>query len=113
MFYNILDDSEKLCRLSQHGKCSQTESACIATSKHKSHDIMFLLRDIKLLLCNRIFLSRDKSVDLDGALSRRATLFECLRQNHLSLRQVSMMWRQKPDLLLFRSMTGTGDLLSN
>ena len=36
---------------------------------------------------------------------------ECLRHNFLSLRQVSSMWRHKPDLLHFRSMAGTGDLL--
>ena len=33
MFYNIPDDSKTLCRMSQHCKSSQTESACIATSK--------------------------------------------------------------------------------
>ena len=45
---------------------------------------MSLLGDIKLV-------SQDKSVDLPGVLSCRATLFECLRHNHLSLRQVPMM----------------------
>ena len=44
----------------------------------------------------------DKSVDLNGVLSCRATLFECLRHNLLSLWQVSSMWRHKPDLLPFR-----------
>ena len=39
-------------------------------------------------------------------------LFECLRHNLLSLRQVSSMRRHKPDLLFFRSIAGTGDLLS-
>ena len=72
---------------------------------YKSYNIMSLLLDMKLIL-------RDKSVDLTGILSCRATLFECLRHNLLSLRQVSSMWRHKPDLLLFRSITGTGDLLS-
>ena len=43
-------------------------------------------------------MSRDKSVDLTEVLSYRATLFECLRHNLLSLRQVPMMWRHKPDL---------------
>ena len=33
--------------------------------------------------------------------SYRVTLLECLRHNHLSLRQVLMMWRHKPDPLLF------------
>ena len=60
---------------------------------------MSLLRDMKLV-------SRDNSVDLTGVSSCRATLLECLRHNHLSLRQV-------PDLLLFRTIAGTGDLLSN
>ena len=39
---------------------------------------------------DRIFLSRDKSVDLTGVLSCRATLFERLRHNLLSLRQVQL-----------------------
>ena len=52
---------------------------------------MSLLRDMKLLSRDRIFLLRDKSVDLSGALSRRATPFECLRHNLLSLRQVFSM----------------------
>ena len=56
-------------------------------------------------------MSRDKSVDLTGVLSCRAALFECLQHDH-SLRQVSSMLRHKPDLLLFRSVAGTGDLLS-
>ena len=73
---------------------------------------MSLLRDMKLMLRDRIFLSRDKSVDLTEVLSCRATLFECLRHNLLSLRHVSSKWRHKPDLLLFRSIAGTGDLLS-
>ena len=66
---------------------------------------MSLLRDMKLL-------SRDKSVDLAGVLSCRVTMFECLRHNHLSLQQVPMIWRHKPDLLLFRTIAGTCDLLS-
>ena len=36
-------------------------------------------------------MSHDKGVDLTGALSCRATLFERLRHNLLSLRQVSNM----------------------
>ena len=66
---------------------------------------MSLLRDEKLM-------SRDKSVDLTGVLSCRATLFERSRHNLLSLRQVSSMWRHNPDLLLFRFIAGTGALLS-
>ena len=72
---------------------------------YKSHNIMSLLRDMKLM-------SRDKSADLIGVLSCPATLFECLQHNLLSLRQVSSMLRHKPGLLLFRSIAGTGDLLS-
>ena len=60
---------------------------------------MSLLRDMKLM-------SRDKSVHLTGVSSCRATLFERLRHNLLSLRQVSNIWRHKPDLLLFRSIAG-------
>ena len=48
---------------------------------YKSHNVMSLLRDMK-------FMSRDKSV---GVLSGGATLFECLRDNDLSLREVSSM----------------------
>ena len=66
---------------------------------------MSLLRDIKRM-------SRDK-YDLTGVLSCRATLFECLGHNHLSLQQISSMWRHMPDLLLFKCIAGTGDLLSN
>ena len=62
--------------------------------------MMSLLRDIKFVSCDRIFLLRDRSVDLARVLSCRATLLECLRHNYLGLRQVPMMWRHKPDLLL-------------
>ena len=78
----------------------------------KSHNIMSLLRDMKLMARDRKFLSRDKSVDLTGVLSCRVTLFERLRHNLFSLRQVSNMWRHKPDILIFRSIAGTGDLFS-
>ena len=61
VFYNIPDDS----RMPEHCTNSQTENAGIAA------------RD-------RIFLSRDKSVDLTGILSCRTTLLECLRHNLLS-----------------------------
>ena len=67
---------------------------------YKCYNMMSLLRDIKFVSRNRIFLSCDKSVDLTGVLSCRAALFECLRHFHLSLWQVPMMWRHKPDLLL-------------
>ena len=39
-------------------------------------------------------------------------LLECLRDNDLTLRKVSMMLRRKPDLLLFRTIARTGGLLS-
>ena len=79
---------------------------------YKSHNIMSLLRDMKLVSRYTVFLSRDKSVDLTGVLSCRPTMFECLRHNDLSLRQVPMMLRHKPDLLLFRTIAGTHDPLS-
>ena len=59
---------------------------------------MSLLRDMKLM-------SRNKSVDLTGVLSCRATLFECLRHNRLSLRQVFSMWHHNSDLLLVSSIS--------
>ena len=40
---------------------------------------------------NGVLSCRATSVDLNGVLSCRATLFECLRRNLLSLRQVSSM----------------------
>ena len=58
---------------------------------YKSHNIMSLLHDMKLMSRDRIFLSRDKSVDLTGVLSCRTTLFERLRHNLLRIRQVSSM----------------------
>ena len=73
---------------------------------------MSLLRDMKLMSHDRIILSRDKSVDITGVFSCCATLFEHLRHNLLSLRQVSNVCRHKPELLLFGSIAGTGDLLS-
>ena len=77
--------------MSQHCKSRQTESAFIAMSKCKSHNIMSLLRDMKLMSRDRIFLSCDKNVDLTGVLSCRSTLFERLRHNLLNLRHVSNM----------------------
>ena len=71
----------RLCRVSEHFKSRQTESAYIATSKCVK---VSLLRDMKPM-------SRDKSVDLTGVLPCRATLFECLRHNLHSPRQVSSM----------------------
>ena len=67
---------------------------------------------MKLVSRDETFLSRDTSVDLPGVLPCRATLFECLRHNHLSLRQVSMMRCRKPDILLFRTIAWTGGPLS-
>ena len=43
----------------------------------------------QIMLPNRIFLLRDKNIDLTEILLCRATLFECLRHKLLSLRQVS------------------------
>ena len=73
---------------------------------------MSLLRNMKLMSCDTCFLSHNKSVHLTGVSSCRATLFQCLGHNVLSLRQVPSMGRHKPDLLPFRSIAGTGDLLS-
>ena len=74
---------------------------------------MKLMSRDKIFFVARLnFLSSDDSVDLTRVKSCRTTLFECLRHNLLSLRQVSSMRRHKPDLLLFRSRAGTGDLLS-
>ena len=78
----------------------------------KSHNIISPLCDMKLMSRDRIFLLCDKNVGLTGVLSCRATLFECLRHNPRSLRQVSSMCCHKSDLLLFRSIAETGDLLS-
>ena len=75
---------------------------------YKSYNIMSLLRDMTLTSRDRIFIY---VFFLTGVLSCYATLFERLRHN-LSLRQNSGMWRHKPDLLLFRTIAGTGDLLS-
>ena len=75
---------------------------------------MLLLRDMKLVSRDTVFLSGDKSVDLTGDLSCRATMCECLRHDHFSLRQVPMMWRHKHDLLRSGSKQAeTGHLLSN
>ena len=74
---------------------------------YKSHNVMSLLRDMKLMSRDRVFLSRNKSIDLTGVLCRAT-----LRHNLLSGQKVSSMLCHKPDLLLFRSIAGTGDLLS-
>ena len=85
MFYSIPDDTKKMSYVATLQTSSQTDSACNAISKRiKVITIMSLLRDMK-------FMSRDKSADLTGVLSCRATLFERLRHNFLSLRQVSSM----------------------
>ena len=57
---------------------------------------------------DRIFLSRDKSVDLTGDLSCRATLFERLR--HIFSAYDKFLACDV--ILVFRSIAGTGDLLS-
>ena len=58
---------------------------------YKSHNIMSLLRDLKLMSRDRIFLSCDKRADLTGVLPYRTTLLERLQHNLLSLRYVSSM----------------------
>ena len=59
------------------------------------------------MACDRIVLSRDKSVALTEVLSCCATMLECLQHHHLRLRQDTMMRRQKPDLLLFKTIAET------
>ena len=71
---------------------------------YKSHNIMSLPRDMKLML-------RDKSVDLKK-FYHVTRHYGCLGHNLLSLRQVSSMSRHKPDLLLFGSIAVIDDLLS-
>ena len=70
---------------------SQTENACIATSKciKSQHNVTSARHEIRVTRQN-IFVESTKGVDLTGVLSCRATLFECLRHYHLSLRQVPM-----------------------
>ena len=46
---------------------------------------MSLLCDMKLVSRDRVFLSRDKSVDLMGVLSCHTTFFELMRYNFVSL----------------------------
>ena len=53
------------------------------------HDVTPMRHKIRVAR-KKIFVER-QSVDLSGVLSCRVTLFECLRHNHLSLRQVPMM----------------------
>ena len=78
-----------------HVVSSQAENGCIVTSKC-----------IKVI--NNVTPTRHETlvarenVDLTEFLSCRSTLFEYLRHNHISLRQVPMMRRQKPDLLLLK-----------
>ena len=72
---------------------------------------MSLLRDMKLMSRQNIFVARQKCW-LNWSFFMSHDIFECLRHNLLSLRQVSSMWRQKLDPFLFRSIAGTGDLLS-
>ena len=84
MFYNILDDTklnDVICR--NTAKVVKLE-VHVLQLLNVSHNIMSLLRNMKLM-------SHDKSVDLTGVLSYHATLFECLRYNHLSLQQVRLM----------------------
>ena len=67
--YVVCCNPEKVVKLKMH---------VLQLLMYKSHNIMSLLGDIKLVSCN-------KSVDLTGILSYRAAMFECLRHNLLSL----------------------------
>ena len=71
-----------------------------------------MLHDKRWWINWSFIMSHDKSDDSTGVLSCDTTLFECLRHNYLNLRQVPMMWCHKPDLLLFKTIAGTGGLLS-
>ena len=66
MFYNIPDDSKKLYRRSQHctAQVVKLKLHVLQLLNVLSHNIMSLLRDMKLMSRDRIFLSSDKSVDL-------------------------------------------------
>ena len=74
VLYNIPDDTKNYVVCAKVGKLK----VHVLQQMCKSHNIMSLLCDIKLMSQDRIFLSRDKSVDLTGVLSCRKTLFECL-----------------------------------
>ena len=79
---------------------------------YKSHNIMSLLRDIKRMSRDRIFLSHDKNVDFTGVLLCCATLFECLRHNHLSLYDKFLACDVTSLIYCFLDPAGTGNLLS-
>ena len=86
MFYNISDDTKNYVVCRNTAQVVKLKVHVLQLLKmYKGHNIM------KLMSRDRIFLSRDISVDLAGVLSCRATLSECLRHNHLSLRQVAMI----------------------
>ena len=89
---------------------------------YKCCDMMSLLRDIKFVSHDRIFLLPDKSVDLTGVYHiKRHYLNVCdiiisaydkvLRCDVTSL-IYCFQTISKPDLLLFRTIAATGDLLS-
>ena len=65
-----------------------------------------------LMSRDKIFLSRDKSVDLTGVYHVVRHYFNVCDIIFSAYDKVSSMWRHKPNLLLFRSIAGTGDLLS-
>ena len=91
MFYSIPDDTKNYVVSHNTAKVAKLKVPVLQLLNVQSHNIMSLLHDMKIMSHDIIFLSLDKSVDLTGVLSCRATLFEHLRHNLLSLRQVSNM----------------------
>ena len=81
MFYDIPDDSKNYVVCRNTTKLVKLKVYVLHFYMYKSHNIMSLIRDMKLM-------SRDKSVELTGVLSCRPKLFECLLHNFLSLRHV-------------------------
>ena len=67
---------------------------------YESHNIMSLLRNMKLVSRDTVFLSRDKSVGLAWSFNMSRDNVWMFATYYLSLGQVPMMWRHKPDLLL-------------
>ena len=80
MFYNIPDDNKNYVVRRNPGKAVKLKIYVLQLLiMYKSHNMMSLLRDMKLVSRDTVFLLCDKSVDLTGVLSCRATMFECLR----------------------------------
>ena len=79
---------------------------------YKSHNIMSLLRDMKLMSRDRIFLSRDKSVDLIGVYHVARHYLNICDKIFSAFDKFSQQVTSLAYLLLLRSIAGPGDLLS-